>query len=75
MQSALSTTSVLDTLNSELWYRSSVTSLTGGCPRMVTRRYSRVKFKKCPWKSSFSRDVEQHETWSITRHGVEFYET
>ena len=41
-----------------LRYRSTVTSLMRGCPHMVTRRYSRVKFKKCLWKSSFSRDVE-----------------
>ena len=42
----------------ELRYSLSVTSLTRGGPRMVTRRYSHVKFKKFPWKYSFSRDVE-----------------
>ena len=42
-------------------YSSSVTSLTRGGPRMVTRRYSS---KNCRGNLHF------HKTWSSTRHGV-----
>ena len=54
-------------------YSSTTTSLTRGSPRVVTRRYSRVKFKNLPWKSDF------HETWSTARRGlprgVEYHDT
>ena len=54
----------------QLRHRSSVTSLTRGCPRMITRIYSHVNFKNFPWKSSFSRDVEYHKTWNTRRHEI-----